>query len=106
MDACDALDGWADLLISGCGQERWPVDVRTHLAVLLEQLPDVLKAIAARESAEIYLYEQGVDRLLTLGPKGAGVLRALQKRHRLEALACGRGGRWLATGRHAGCRAR
>ncbi len=72
MDACDALDGWADLLISGFGQERWPVGVRIDLAVLLEQLPDALKAIAARESAEIHLYEQGVDRLLTLEPKGAG----------------------------------
>ncbi len=72
MDACDALDKWADLLISGFGQERWPVDVRTDLAVLLEQLPDALKAIAARESAEVHLYEQGVDRLLKLEPKGAG----------------------------------
>jgi len=60
------------LLISGFGQERWPVDVRIDLTVLLEQLPDALKAIATRESAEIYLYEQGVDRLLTLEPKDAG----------------------------------
>ena len=48
------------------------MDVRIDLTVLLEQLPDALKAIATRESAEIYLYEQGVDRLLTLEPKDAG----------------------------------
>jgi hypothetical protein len=72
MEACHELDGWADFLISGLGQERWPVDVGTDLSVFLEQLPDALRAIAARKSAEIYLYEQGVDRLLALEPTGAG----------------------------------
>jgi len=71
IEACHELNGWADFLISGLGQERWPVDVGTDLSVFLEQLPDALRAIAARKSAEIYLYEQGVDRLLALEPQGA-----------------------------------
>ncbi len=74
VDACDALEGHADFLISGFGQERWPVEVRTDLAVLLEQLPDVLKAVRIGEDAEIDMYEQGIERTLELEPQTEGYL--------------------------------
>lgn len=53
-DVCDALAGSssADFIVSGFGQERWPVDVRTDLAVFLEQLPN---ALASVESGAIVL---------------------------------------------------
>ncbi|WP_398497949.1 hypothetical protein [Variovorax sp.] len=71
-DACEALEGHAEFLIAGFGQDRWPVDLRTDLAVFLEQMPDALRAVRSGEEAEIDLYEQGIERTLELQPRGAG----------------------------------
>ncbi|MET3496457.1 hypothetical protein [Variovorax boronicumulans] len=70
MDLCGALDESADFLIAGFGQARWPVDVRTDLAVFLEQLPDAVQALRARQAAVIDLYEQGIERTLEFLPPG------------------------------------
>ena len=70
MDVCDVLDWSAEFLIAGFGQARWPVDVRTDLAVFLEQLPDAVQALRARERAVIDLYEQGIERTLEFVPQG------------------------------------
>lgn len=67
-DVCHALEGQAELVISGFGQERWPVDVGTDLTVLLEQLPSVIRLISTGESAELDLYEQGIERVLVFAP--------------------------------------
>jgi hypothetical protein len=57
--------------VSGFGQDVWPVDVRTDLAVFLEQLPDAPRAIKERKWAEMNFYEQGVERSVAFEPDGA-----------------------------------
>jgi len=46
-DVCDWLQPHARFTVSGFGQAQWPVDVRTDLCVLLEQLPRALLALAS-----------------------------------------------------------
>lgn len=67
MDLCDVLEetGIFQFHVSGFGQERWPVDVRTDLSTILEQLPPILHSIAcANYPFELDFYEQGIERLL------------------------------------------
>ena len=56
--------------VGGFGQARWPVDVRTDLCVVLEQLPEVLKAVRSGNSVVLDFYEQGIERRLTFAPSG------------------------------------
>jgi hypothetical protein len=74
MDVCDALEPGSEFAVSGFGQDVWPVDVTTDLAVFLEQVPKALHAIKERKSAEIEFYEQGVERLIAFEPEGARYL--------------------------------
>lgn len=69
-DVCDALEdqGKSQLIVSGFGQQRWPVDVRTDLSVLLEQLPDLIESVSSGAPAELDFYEQGIERLLLFTP--------------------------------------
>ena len=60
-DVCDWLQPHARFIVSGFGQARWPVDVRTDLCVLLEQLPSALLALASDAPFEIDFYEQGIQ---------------------------------------------
>ena len=65
---CRALSstGKVRFFVGGFGQERWPVDVETDLAVALEQLPEVLAGLAAQgRSFQLNFYEQGIERYLT-----------------------------------------
>jgi hypothetical protein len=71
MDVCDALEPRSVFAVSGFGQDVWPVDVKTDLAVFLEQVPDALRAIRERKVAEIDFYEQGVERSIAFEPAGA-----------------------------------
>ena len=57
--------------VGGFGQAHWPVDVRTDLCVVLEQLPEVLRAVRAGKSGVLDFYEQGIQRRLTFVPAGA-----------------------------------
>lgn len=68
-DICELLadEGSVQFLVEGFGQ-RWPVDVRTDLAVVVEQVPTALRCLRAGESATLNFYEQGVERLLTIVP--------------------------------------
>ncbi|GAB3386273.1 hypothetical protein GCM10027432_20290 [Lysobacter fragariae] len=68
MDVCRAMERRSDLVVSGFGQDRWPVDVGTDLPVLLEQLPDALRAVNVGATAEIDFYEQGIERAITFSP--------------------------------------
>ncbi len=71
-DICEALaeTSSADFIVAAFGQERWPVDVRTDLAVFLEQLPDAMAAVESGSSFSLDFYEQGVERLICFEPKG------------------------------------
>lgn len=68
MDVCRAIGKQSQFVVSGFGQERWPVDVETDLAVFLEQLPDVLRAVHEGRTTSIDFYEQGVERCIALDP--------------------------------------
>lgn len=66
IDVCRAIGQRGDFMVSGFGQEKWPLDVQTDLAVFLEQLPEVLRAIHEGRDASIDFYEQGVERSIDL----------------------------------------
>lgn len=52
--------------VGGFGQDPWPVDVETDLAVALEQLPGVLDGLRKEgEPFQLNFYEQGIERYLT-----------------------------------------
>lgn len=70
IDICEILEPTTDFLISGFGQNRWPVDVRTDLPVFLEQLPLALRAVSEGSSTDIDFYEQGIERSIALTPAG------------------------------------
>jgi hypothetical protein len=55
----------ADFRLFCCGEQPWPVDVRTDLAILLEQLPGLLQALVeATPSFPLQMYEQGIETVL------------------------------------------
>lgn len=69
--ACDVLADTGSIFfqVGGFGQARWPVDVRTDLLVLLEQLQHFLGwldlSLIESDAFELDFYEQGIQRLLT-----------------------------------------
>ncbi len=71
-DICDALaeEGSVRFLVGGFGQDPWPVDIRTDLPVVIEQVPGVLKAVRSGVSTSLGFYEQGVQRVLAMHPSG------------------------------------
>jgi hypothetical protein len=70
IDVCRAMESQSEFLLSGFGQQRWPVDVGTDLPVFLEQLPSALRAVNENMPAAIDFYEQGVERSIVLEPLG------------------------------------
>lgn len=71
-DICESLseNGSVRFLVSGFGQKQWPVDIYTDLAVVVEQVPAVLKALRNGKSAILGFYEQGIQRVLSMDPAG------------------------------------
>ena len=70
MDVCRAIERRGELVVSDFGRDRWPVDVGTDFPVLLEQLPDALRAVDVGTAAALDFYEQGVERSITFSPTG------------------------------------
>lgn len=64
-DFCFFISDKSRFIVSGFGQERWPVSVDTDLPIFLEQLPDLLKSIESRKNFRLDFYEQGVERYLS-----------------------------------------
>lgn len=52
-----------------CTSIPWPVTIQTDLCVVMEQLPDVLKAICSHSVAKIEFYEQGIERSVLFIPR-------------------------------------
>ena len=75
IDACEALAsaGHTRFIVRGFGQDPWPVDIFTDLTVVIEQVPDAIDALQRGETATLGFYEQGIERVLTFTPHGAGV---------------------------------
>lgn len=64
---CEAFQNspFVSFLVGGFGQDRWPVDCRTDLCTVIEQVPDLLeKTRAGIYSFELDFYEQGIERRL------------------------------------------
>lgn len=76
-DICVILEqsGVVKFLVSGFGQRPWPVDVRTDLAILLEQLPELAKFVNSQQLdvCNICFYEQGIERDLRFTMRGQNV---------------------------------
>jgi hypothetical protein len=73
-DLCEVISdrGVATFLVSGFGDDCWPVDVGVDLPVLLEQLPEAIASVSSGESAfELHFYEQGIERFLHFSPLGS-----------------------------------
>ncbi|MBM6388010.1 MAG: hypothetical protein JSY10_29370 [Paenibacillus sp.] len=69
------LSGVMSFVVSGFGQEKWPVDCRTDLATIIEQIPDILEKVSKGIfSFQLDFYEQGVERLLVFEEEG-GLVR-------------------------------
>lgn len=64
IDVCRFIENQVDFNVSGFGQDRWPVDTGTDLAVFLEQLPETMKSLKIRQPTNIDFYEQGIERYL------------------------------------------
>jgi len=70
---CSSLEesGCAEFMVSGFGQEKWPVDVRTDLLTVLEQLPSIVEALRlGANEFELDFFEQGVQRRVTFESGG------------------------------------
>src|SRR5262245_2608623 len=76
-DACVALQrtGQVRFQVGGFGQCPWPTDVRTDLAIVIEQLPRLAASLGSAEPEPCYLafFEQGVERYLTFWRQGSVV---------------------------------
>ena len=68
MDVCRAIGPRSEFIVTGFGQDVWPVDVETDLPVFLEQLPSALRAVNEGMTADIDFYEQGIERTIVLEP--------------------------------------
>jgi hypothetical protein len=70
MDLCDALadSGGFEFRVAAFGDGCWPVDVRTDLATVLEQLPRCLEACRRGAPFELDFFEQGVERTIEFSP--------------------------------------
>lgn len=69
VDVCRSVEHSSGrFVVSGFGQENWPVDIGTDLSVFLEQIPDALGAIESGVETEIDFYEQGIERVITFTP--------------------------------------
>ena len=80
MDVCRAIGQRGEFVVSGFGQNSWPVDVQTDLPVFLEQLPSALLAVSKCAMAEIDFYEQGVERSIALAPADGRYIATLHVR--------------------------
>ncbi|MFF2330074.1 MULTISPECIES: hypothetical protein [unclassified Streptomyces] len=71
MEVCKILSETdCHFLISGFGQDDWPVDISYDLSSVIEQLPAAIVDLQRGSQAEIDLYGQGVERRLSFIPSG------------------------------------
>jgi hypothetical protein len=82
-DVCGALQSHAEFIVSGFGEERWPLDISTDFAVFVERLPEVLRQIRHGAAAELSFHEQGVERGIWLTPNN-GSYTATCESHSLD----------------------
>lgn len=78
-DICAVLadSGVASFRVEGFGDASWPVDVRTDLAVAVEQLPAAISALREGCATELDFFEQGVERRIVFEPADGGDVAGL-----------------------------
>lgn len=66
---CEILEysGRCRFVVSGFGDDLWPVDIETDLLTILEQLPDAIAGAHGHRDFELYFYEQGIERKVIFG---------------------------------------
>lgn len=75
INLCDLLgETDARFHVSGFGLASWPVDVSYDLSAVMEQLPAVIRSLAAGADTELDFFSQGIERTLAFHPAG-GVCR-------------------------------
>jgi hypothetical protein len=74
IDICHALEGFAEFKVSGFGDNDWPVDVRTDLAVCIEQIPNLLEKLKKFEECSLDFYEQGIEREIIFLPQNGNYI--------------------------------
>lgn len=86
--ACDRLEEMKVLkfLVSGFGQDRWAVDVRFDLLIVLEQIESVCLLIKQGLPTKLDFPEQGLERSLNLTPAD-----------NILSITCTSFGRWKAS---------
>ena len=75
-ELCDTLSSLdnSDFVVSGFGQDNWPVDVETDLPILLEQLGEIGSFLKnEKQELKISFYEQGIERDLLFKNEGQNV---------------------------------
>jgi len=65
FDICNSLGAGSRFIISGFGQDQWPVDTTTDLVTYLEQLPMAIISLRNGDDFEIDFYEQGIERRIS-----------------------------------------
>ncbi len=71
-DICKILSEQPNIkfAISGFGQNEWPVDVKTDLMCVLEDMREIVARLSKDDyNFEFYLYEQGIERKLNFSSK-------------------------------------
>lgn len=59
------LSGKISFIVSGFGQEKWPVDCKTDLVTVIKSIPVILKKMGEGIfSFKLDFYEQGIERQL------------------------------------------
>lgn len=75
-DICEAFRDSEEILlvISGFGEESWPVDCLYDLPIIIEQLPEILRRISKNNyNFELDFYEQGIEREIQFKDNGSYV---------------------------------
>ncbi|MEU8787417.1 hypothetical protein [Streptomyces sp. NPDC048637] len=74
MEACEILaETDSEFHVAGFGQHEWPVSVSYDLSTFMEQLPQAIASLRTGSTAEIDFYGQGLERVVSLSPRGEEV---------------------------------
>ena len=81
-EVMEKLEGQCDLIVSGFGEERWNTWPCLDAEIVLEQLPDILSAIADGRDFNLDFYEQHLQRFIAFQAAGdvyIGKMRSLRE---------------------------
>jgi hypothetical protein len=74
IEACSLLEETdCRFLVSGFGDDAWPVDVGYDLSTVVEQLPDLLASLRGGGGGTLDFYEQGIERQLEFFPEAGKI---------------------------------